>query len=144
MRHGPTGLGVTVACAAVLAVSWAGVAGAVSTHGPATRATCAVMRPTTFLVSPGHAGAGGTTRLLLWCDEPARLGFEGSLGPTGVLIRPVHAGPGVRPPLEPKYGVLGPDDVWIALPNSTRRGAYVVLVDDGRGYVRSQNLLDVP
>jgi hypothetical protein len=44
------------------------------------------MRPSTFLVSPGEAGAGGTTRLLLWCGEPARLGFEGSFGPTGVAI----------------------------------------------------------
>jgi hypothetical protein len=139
----PTRLGAGVASAALVALAGGGVAGAASNGGTAARATCAAKRPTTFLVSPGQAGAGGTTRLLLWCDEPARLGFEGSFGPTGVLIRPVTAGSAVRPPLEPKYGVLGPDDVWIALPNSTRRGAYVVLLDDGRRYVRAQNLLDV-
>jgi hypothetical protein len=116
-----------------------------------------VTRPTTFLVDPREAGAGGTTRLLLWCREPARLGFQGSFGPTGVLI---YSRPGFRDlrdvdgqflprtgatvrPLEPKYGVLGPNDVWMALPNSMRKGAYVVLVDDGTADVRAQNLLEV-
>jgi hypothetical protein len=148
-----------VASAALLAVAGGGVAGAASNVGSAPRATCAARRPTTFVVSPGQAGAGGTTRLLLWCDEPARLGFEGAFGPTGVVIysragfrdlrdvhgrlRPASAGAAVARPLDPEYDVLGPDDAWIALPDSMTRGAYVVLVDDGRGYVRAQNLLDV-
>jgi hypothetical protein len=139
-------LGLGFALGAILAVWCAGFAGAVSTGGAATRATCATMRPSTFLVDPAAAGAGGTTRLLLWCDEPARLGFEGSFGPTEVLIysqAAFRAGSPVRPPLEPEYAVLGPNDMWIALPDSMARGAYVVVVADGRGDVRAQNLLDV-
>jgi hypothetical protein len=152
-------LGLVLASAALLAVAGGGVAGAASNDGAAARATCAARRPTTFLVSPGEAGAGGTRRLLLWCDEPARLGFEGSFGPAGVVIysragfgdlrdvhgrlRPVSAGAAVPRPLDPDWDVLGPDDAWIALPDSMTRGAYVVLVDDGSGYVRAQNLLVV-
>jgi hypothetical protein len=153
-----TRLGIWIVCAALLSGGCAGAAGAVSNGAAATRATCATTRPTTFLVDPAEAEAGGTTRLLLWCREPARLGFEGSFGPTAVLIytragfgrlrevngrlRPAGGGSGVRP-LAPKYAVLGPDDAWIALPDSMRRGAYVVLVDDGRGDVRAENLLEV-
>jgi hypothetical protein len=143
MPRTPTRIGLTFALTALLAFSGAGVAGAGSTSGAGTRATCAAKRPTTFLVDPAAVEAGGTTRLLLWCDEPARLGFEGAFGPTGVLIRPVRAGSAAHAPLEPEFDVLGPDDAWIALPDSMKRGAYVVLVDDGRGYVRAQNLLDV-
>jgi hypothetical protein len=58
-------------------------------------------------------------------------------------LSPGSAGAAVPRPLDPGYDVLGPDDMWIALPDSMTRGAYVVLVDDGRGYVRAENLLDV-
>jgi hypothetical protein len=152
-------LGLGVACAALLAVSGGGVADAASTGkvAAAARATCATTRPRTFVVSPADAEAGGTTRLLLWCREPDLLGFDGSFGPVAMLIYSrasfahLHdvngyvtpVGGASVPAIQPNYDVLGPNDLWIALPNSMKKGTYVVLVDDGKGDVRAQNLLRV-
>ncbi len=112
------------------------------------------MRPSTFIVSPNAARPGGSTSLLLWCRRPNQLGFEGSFGPTGLVIysesrfarlRFVHGFPraGSSPPLQPKYDIVGPDEIRVTLPGSVAAGAYVVVLDDGSADVRAQNLLDV-
>ncbi len=138
-----------VVFAALAGVAGGGVAGATPTAGP----TCTHSRPSTFLVSPKQTAPGGTTRLLLWCDEPSPRGFEGSFGPTGLVIYsesglarrhfehgyPAPAGT----PLLPLYDIVGPDEIRVTLPASTASGAYVVLVDNGVRDVRAQNLLHV-
>ncbi len=135
--------------AALAAAAGAGVAGATSAAGP----TCAKTRPSTFLVSPVEARPGGTTRLLLWCREPSRRGFEGSFGPTGLVIYSesglarrhfAHGYPQpAGAPLVPRYEIEGPDEIRMTLPASTDLGAYVVLVNDGVRDVRAQNVLVV-
>ncbi len=138
-----------LAFTALLAAAFGGGAGATSTGAT----TCTKSRPSTFLVSPEETAPGGTTNLLLWCHEQSLRGFQGSFGPTGLVIYSesgfamrhfVHGYP--RPagtPLVPKYDIVGPNEIRVTLPASIAVGAYVVLVDDGAREVRAQNLLDV-
>jgi hypothetical protein len=143
-----------VACASLLGLASGGAAAAALVARADAGPTCAKTRPSTFLVSPNATRPGGSVSLLLWCHRSSRLGFEGSYGPTGLVIygessfdrlRFVDGFPraGSRPPLQPRYEIEGPDEIRVMLPGSIAAGAYAILLDDGRADVRAQNLLDV-
>jgi hypothetical protein len=143
-------------CAVFLAAWSAGVAAAFS----GANALRCVSRPTsTFIVRPSDARDGETTSLLLSCHTSELLGFEGSFGPTGLVLytetafkklrdvqgfyRPARVGSHVGPPIRPNYDIVGPDEIALKVPPGLAAGAYVVVIDDGRADVVSQNLLDV-
>src|SRR5262249_11647046 len=48
--------------------------------------TCASTPPSTYLVSPDHVAADGSTSFLLACSKPVALGFKGAFAPLKVLI----------------------------------------------------------
>jgi hypothetical protein len=151
-------LGLSVVCAAVLAAWSAGVAGAFS---GGRDVTCASEPTRTFVVRPSDIPAGATTSLLLSCREPSLLGFEGSFGPTGLVIysqtalRELHDVRGFFTPKSGRsrvglpvraryYAIIGPDEISLTVPPTLPAGVYVVVIDDGKADVRAQNLLDVP
>jgi hypothetical protein len=140
--------------AAVLAAGGAGIAQAFSS---ANGVACASQRTRTFVVRPSDASPGATTSLLLWCRWPTPLGFEGSFGPTGLVLysdaalKELHDVHGfLRPmggspkPIRPRYDIVGPDEIAVMIPPALAAGVYVVVIDDGTADVPSQNRLDVP
>jgi hypothetical protein len=119
--------------------------------------TCASSPPSTYLISPDHVAAGGSTSFLLACSKPVSLGFKGAFAPIKVLIydegsfrnlhyvngylQPISASFPVRPPVKASFTVVGPNDLVVTVPGSLSPGRYVPVVDDGKGEVAAQNLL---
>jgi hypothetical protein len=121
--------------------------------------SCASTPPSTYLISPDHVAAGGSTSFLLACSKPVSLGFKGAFAPLKVLIydegsfrnlryvngylQPISASFPVRPPVKASFTVAGPNDLVVTVPASLTPGRYVPVIDDGKGEVASQNLLTV-
>jgi hypothetical protein len=121
---------------------------------------CSGTPPSTFLIYPNHAAVGTTISLLLSCQKPVAQAFLGAFAPVKVLIydeasfhnlkyvsgylQPISASLPVRAPIAPTYKVAGNEALRVNLPASIRTGVYVVVIEDAKGEVASQNLLNVP
>lgn len=130
------------------------------TPAPTSSPTCSGTAPSTFLIYPNHVAKGGKVSFLLSCQKSVSLGFKGSFAPIKVLIydeasyrnlrlvngylQAISASLPVRAPLVPAFTVVGPNDLDVTLPASIQNGVYVVVIEDSKGEVPSQNLLNVP
>jgi hypothetical protein len=131
-----------------------------STTPPLPSPTCDSTPPSTYLISPNHVSAGGTTSFLLSCQKAVSLGFKGAFAPLKVLIydeasfrnlkyvngslQPLSPSSPVRPPIVAPFKVAGPDEIEVTLPASIPVGAYIPVIVDAKGEVASENILNVP
>jgi hypothetical protein len=109
--------------------------------------------------SPAQTPAGGKVSLLLSCQKPQSLGFQGAFAPSKVLIydeasyrnlkyvggylQPISPSFPVRTPATAPFTVKGPNDLQITVPGSLSPGTYVTIIVYSKGEVAPQNLLHI-